>query len=162
MTASLRARSVLTLSVSVRRRSRHPVRVAGLVAFILAIVVATLSPTLAQMSPEVRDRVIPAAVQIAIVGEVTEDGVTGPLALPAGSGTIVSASGLILTAAHVVNMTEHRRMLDSLETQAAADGHTLSFVLDLESVLIATSDGITPPQPRYIATIATSDPVSDL
>ena len=104
------------------RRLKRPVRIGGLVALILALVVAASPPTLAQVRPEVRDRVIPAAVQIAIVGEVTDNGVTEPLALPMGSGTIVSATGQILTAWHVVNMAEHRRMLDAWETQAAADG----------------------------------------
>ena len=144
------------------RRLKRPVRTGGLVALILALLVAATPPTLALKRPEVRDRVIPTAVQIAITGEVTDNGVTGPLALPMGSGTIVSATGHILTAAHVVDMTSHRRMLDSLETQAAADGHTLSFELDLESVLIATSDGLSPPHPRYTATIAAAEPVLDL
>src|SRR4051794_2155456 len=115
-----RSRAVVELIISTRRRRRHPVRTSGLIAVIFALVVAAPSPTLSQMSPNVRDRVIPAAVQIAITGEVTDNGVTRPLALPMGSGTIVSASGQILTAAHVVDMTEHRRMLDGLETQATA------------------------------------------
>src|SRR5215203_210086 len=99
MTASRRSHVVPEPIVWTRRRPRRPVRIGGLVALILALVVAASPPTLAQMSPEVRDRVIPAAVQIAIVGEVTDNGVTEPLALPVGSGTIVSASGQILTAA---------------------------------------------------------------
>ena len=162
MAVSRRSRAVPAPIVWPRRRSRRPVRIGGLVALILALVVAASPPTLAQVRPEVLDRVIPAVVQIAIVGEVTDNGVTGPLALPMGSGTIVSASGQILTAGHVVDMAEHRRMLDAWETEAAADGQTLSFELDEESVLIATSDGITAPQPRYIATIAASNPLLDL
>ena len=153
MTVLRRSRAVVERIISTMGGRKRPVRIGGLVALILIVIVAASPPTLAQIRPEVRDRVIPAAVQIAIIAEVTENGVTGPLALPVGSGTIVSASGQILTAGHVVDMTEHRRMLDSWEAQAAAAGQTLAFVLDLELVLTATSDGISAPQPRYTATI---------
>ena len=116
MTVSRRSRAVPEPIVWTRRRPRRPVRIGGLVALILALVVAASPPTLAQVRPEVLDRVLPAVVQIAIVGEVTDNGVTEPLALPMGSGTIVSANGQILTAWHVVDMAEHRRMLDAWET----------------------------------------------
>jgi hypothetical protein len=143
------------------RRPRRPVRIGGLVALILALVVAASPATLAQVRPEVLDRVLPAVVQILIVGEVTENGVTEPQVLATGSGAIVSASGQILTAWHVVDMAAHRRVLDARATQAAAEGRDVSIKLE-EVVLIATSDGITAPQPRYIASISASNPVLDL
>src|SRR5215207_1922162 len=49
----------------------------------------------AQADPAVRDRVVPAAVEIAILVDVTSDEVTTPQALPVGSGSIVSSDGLI-------------------------------------------------------------------
>src|SRR5687768_15912059 len=120
MTVSPRSRALPEPILWAMRRPRRPGRIGGIVALILALVLAASPPTLAQVRPEVLDRILPAVVQIAIVGEVTDNGVTSPLALPMGSGTIVSASGQILTAAHVVDMAAHRRMLDAWEAEAAA------------------------------------------
>lgn len=117
---------------------------------------------LAQVRPEVRDQVIPAVVQIFIVGEVAVNGLIEPLVLPMGSGTVVTAKGQVLTNWHVVDMVEHRKMLDSWEAQAASEGESISIQLIEESVLIFTSDGENPPEPRYIAVLAVADKTLDL
>jgi hypothetical protein len=79
-----------------------------------------------------------------------------------GSGTVVSADGVILTNWHVVDMAAHRATFDQLVTQAAAQGQTFTYRLDEEMLLILTSDGVTPPEPRYYAEIAATDPTLDL
>ena len=69
-----------------------------LLALLVALVLgAPASVVLAQIDPQVRDRVVPAIVEIAIVLDVTENGTTEPQFLPVGSGTIISPDGLILT-----------------------------------------------------------------
>jgi hypothetical protein len=108
-----------------------------LVLALLTLVLATAgaltpaAPTRAQLEPEVRDRVTAAAVGIAIR---TDTGVTY------GSGTVVSASGLVLTNHHVI-------------AEAERDG------LD---IWIATSDGRSSPVLAYKATVVRSDPILDL
>jgi S1-C subfamily serine protease len=101
------------------RSTRGFGRLAAALVLIAMMSLLSIAPSLAQMRPDVRDRVIPAAVQIAIHADVTTNGVTEPRILPVGSGTIVSADGLILTNWHVVNMADYRHMFDGWEAQAA-------------------------------------------
>lgn len=115
----------------------------------------------AQADPSVLERIIPAAVQIAIVSTITDDDGASAF-IPVASGTVISATGLILTNAHAIDMPAHQAMLDDWEQQAADLGESFSFALDPERLLILGSDGLTPAQPRYVATIVAQDPVTDL
>ncbi len=131
------------------------------VGWVLATVVM-LRPAQAQLDPVVRDRVVAAAVAVALIIDVTDETGTASNYLSVGSGTVVSANGLILTNRHVVDMGANRAQLVRWEAQARAEGNRLSVDLDEDHVLILGSDGGSPPEPTYTATIAAEDNDLDL
>ncbi len=142
-------------------RGRSPRIVVSVVAVLVAATVG-LAAEAAQLDPGVRDRVVPAVVQIAILVDVTENGGPEPQYLPTGSGTVVSPDGLVLTNWHVVDMGAHRAQLDAWEAQAAEDGEPLAFVLDEDRVLILGTDGASAPAPMYTAEVVAEDHALDL
>jgi S1-C subfamily serine protease len=117
---------------------------------------------LAEADRAVLDRVVPAAVQIAITGTATENGSTSETFIPVASGTVISADGFILTNAHAVDMAGYRAELTLLEQQAAERGEAFSFALNAKRFLILGSDGRTPVQPRFLAMVVAQDPERDL
>ena len=118
------------------------------------------APAHAQIDPSVRDRVVPAIVQIAIVFDVTENGVTYRQYMPVGSGTLISPDGFILTNRHVIDMEAHQAQLRAWEAQA--DGTALTYTLDPSLVLVLGTDGPSLPEPRYVAEIVAEDAALDL
>ncbi|MBW3634073.1 MAG: serine protease, partial [Chloroflexi bacterium] len=74
------------------------------------------------------------------MAEVTEGGVVTPQPVFSGSGTIISATGQILTNWHVIDMAEHQSMLESWEVESAANGRPISVKLISDGMLILTSD----------------------
>jgi S1-C subfamily serine protease len=139
--------------------SRLVVPLALIVALVLG---APVGLVVAQIDPQIRDRVVPAVVEIAIILDVTENGTTEPQFLPVGSGTIISPDGLILTNHHVIDMATHRAQLDAWEAQASSDGEPLTFVLDESRILILGTDGASAPEPAYTAEVVAEDLAFDL
>src|SRR5215207_2674564 len=92
----------------VRMLSRLVVPLTLIVALLLGTPVALVR---AQINPQIRDRVVPAVVEIAIIFDVTENGTTESQFQPIGSGTLISPDGMILTNHHVIDMTAHRAQL---------------------------------------------------
>lgn len=116
----------------------------------------------AQVDPEVRDRVVSAAVQIAITANVTENGRTFPEFFPVGSGTVISPDGFVLTNYHVIDMEMHRSNFEQWEQEAAAAGAVLSFDLEERGVMILASPDGSLPEPAYLAEIVAQDEALDL
>ena len=136
-----------------------------IVPLALTIALVLVSPVglvLAQIDPQVRDRIVPAVVQIALIVDVTENGKTESQFLPVGSGTIISPDGLILTNHHVIDMEASQAELDAWEAQTLADGDSVTFSLDTESVLILGTTGVSRPEPLYEAQVVADDPQVDL
>jgi S1-C subfamily serine protease len=115
---------------------------------------------LAQLDPTVRDRVLPAAVQIAIIVKSTENGIEEWIYVPVGSGTVISPNGFILTNRHVIDMDAHRDELARWVTGNAGDDLTLD--LDEDEVLILRASGNRAPEPLYRARIAEQSAELDL
>ena len=134
----------------------------GALALSLAIASAVPIPVVAQVDPDIRDRIIPAASKSPSWLDVTEGDTVESQYLPIGSGTVISPDGLILTNWHVVDMAELQKQLDLWETQAAYRGETLAFDLDTQAVLILVTEGIRPAEPRYLAHVEAHDENLDL
>jgi S1-C subfamily serine protease len=134
------------------------------VSVVAVLVAATVGSAVvsAQLEPEVLDRVLPAAVQIAFQVQTTENGQTRPEIITVGSGTVVSPAGLILTNWHVVDAEALRAHLDLLEKQAARSGETLAFVLDEEEFLILTTMGANEPELAFVARVLAEHHALDL
>ena len=162
MTVPRRCLAVLAIGTCLGLKQRGLPCIFKALVVTLGLILVTGATAVAQVRPDVRDRVVPAVIQISIVAEFTSNGITEPRVFPVGSGTVVSPNGHILTNWHVVNMAEHQKMLDSWETQAASEGQPITIELIEESLLVLMSDGENPPAPRYIASIAAADEVLDL
>jgi outer membrane protein assembly factor BamB/S1-C subfamily serine protease/plastocyanin len=124
--------------------------------------VLTVPSVLAQIDPDVRDRVLPAVVEIAFIIDVDEGGTRSKQFVPVGSGTIVAPDGLILTNWHVVDMADHRAELDRWEAEARENGEKLSFVLNDVEVLVLQTEGIGKPVPAYRAEVIAEHHALDL
>jgi S1-C subfamily serine protease len=131
-------------------------------AFALLATSPPLHPAAAQLDPALRDRVVPAAVELALIADVTDNGQVEHDYLPVGSGTIVSPDGLVLTNWHVVDLDANHDHIAQFEAQQRAAGHTLAIDLDPNRVLLLTTNGVDEPQPAYLATVTKHDADLDL
>lgn len=135
----------------------------ALVVLVSTSVALAVSPDVrAQIDPQVRDRVIPAAVQISILVEFDDGSVRQPTHIPVGSGTVISAAGAILTNAHVVDIAAHRAELDRWESASRAQGEDLQVQLVYDRFLISIPDTSGRPTPRYFASLLERDAEQDL
>lgn len=134
------------------------------IAFIVSLASALTWSTgrAAQVDPDIQNRVVSAAVQIALTADVSENGKTTPEFFPVGSGTVISEDGLVLTNFHVVDMNAAQERFDQWEQDSAAAGAPVTFDLERRGVMILSAQDGGPPEPTYLANIVTSDAGLDL
>ena len=134
------------------------------VGLVLAFAVAVYrpSPARAQIEPLVLGRAVDATVQLSIIVRGTVEGEDQLIWYAAGSGTIVSPTGLILTNNHLITPTGIDEKLTELELQLESEGNEADLEVESDHLMVAISDGRHLPEPRYLAWVAASDPDLDL
>src|SRR4051795_4882031 len=128
-------------------------------AFLLAGL--TWTSARAQADPTMLGRAIDAVVQLSIVVRGSVDGEEQVLWYAAGSGTVVTPDGLILTNQHLITPVGADEKLAELETQLAGEGKSADLQVDPERFMVAVSDGRHLPEPRYVARVVAQDPDLD-
>jgi S1-C subfamily serine protease len=142
------------------RSSRSPVSLAAAL-IVLGLLLAPLTAR-AQVDPLILGRAIDATVKLSIIVRGTVDGEDQIIWYAAGSGTVVSPDGFILTNQHLITPAGVDEKLDELRAEFAAEGKTAELEVDAERFMIAISDGRHLPQPRYVAAVVAEDDALDL
>jgi hypothetical protein len=136
-------------------RTRFHSAVARLLLALAILLAAAALPTLVRPAAALDDLGIDAAVAATVqVGVLLEAADGRRIWSGIGSGAVVAADGLVLTNHHVIDEASIREEL------AERDVADLAFVPD--AFAIATSDGRTPPELRFVASVAADDPALDL
>jgi hypothetical protein len=105
---------------------------------------------------------IDAVVQLSIVVRGVVDGDEQLIWYAAGSGTVISPDGLILTNQHLITPAGIDEKLAELDTQLAGEGKNADLRVDAERLMISVSDGRHLPDPRYMARVIAEDADLDL
>jgi hypothetical protein len=116
----------------------------------------------AQVDPVMLGRAVDAVVQLSIVVRGVVDGEDQVIWYAAGSGTVVSPDGLILTNQHLITPAGVEEKLAELEGQLATEGKSADLEVDAERFMVAISDGRHLPEPRYLASVVAEDAALDL
>lgn len=144
------------------QRFRISTRAALLVVALVLGLASGTRHALAQPNPLLLGHAVDATVQLSIVVRGEIDGKPQVIWYAAGSGSVVSPDGLILTNAHLITPTGIDEKLAELEQQLASEGKQATLEVDGDRFMVALSDGRHLPEPRYLARVVASDTDLDL
>jgi S1-C subfamily serine protease len=148
-------------------RPTNPIRqrvTRGLTVAVVVLLLATLAPPAAraQLDPLILGRAVDASVKLSIIVRGVVDGEDQIIWYAAGSGTIVSPGGLILTNQHLITPAGVEEKLAELEIELAAEGKSADVRLESQQFMVAISDGRHLPEPRFVARVVAEDEALDL
>jgi outer membrane protein assembly factor BamB len=124
-----------------------------LVVILLVIINASLfGSATARQEVDLEREVLPAVVQIAVRVIERGGGLTADEQLvPRGTGSVVSADGLVLTSAHVLDLADLQEIARAQEANYRAQGIDRTVSVTENEYILLFSERDEPPVPRYTA-----------
>ena len=133
----------------------------SLVVILLMIAnVSLVGSTTARQEVDLERDVLPAVVQIAVRIIETEGGRTEEQLVPRGSGTVITPHGLILTSAHVLDVSDLLASAEARQTAYHQQGLDRTVRVIENRYVLLFSERDEPPTPRFTAQVVAQQHVN--